>query len=176
MDNRFNMKQPNTLSLIYARSKNHCIGADGKIPWHLPDDFAHFKHTTMGKPIIMGRKTYDDHKTALPGRLNIVVSSQKNYPLADGIVQAHSLDEALAIAGANNPSVFIIGGVSFFSAALSHADVVYETVVDVDVEGDAVLPVFDFTGWHSHLLHDHPIDERHKLAFKIYKRSRNPVS
>ena len=52
----------------------------------------------------------------------------------------------------------------------------YETVVDVNVEGDAVLPVFDFTGWHSHLLHDHPIDERHKLAFKIYKRSRNPVS
>ena len=164
------------ISLIVAVSRNGVIGVDNALPWYLPEDLKHFKSITMAKPIIMGRKTYDDHKTALPGRLNIVVSSQKNYPLADGIVQAHSLDEALTIAGGNNPSVFIIGGVSFFSAALPHASVVYETFVDVDVEGDAVLPVFDFTDWHSDLLHDHPIDERHKFAFKIYKRSRNPVS
>ena len=62
------------LSLIYARSENRCIGKDGRIPWRLPDEFKHFKTTTMGKPIIMGRKTYEDHDSALPGRLNIVVT------------------------------------------------------------------------------------------------------
>ena len=161
-----------TLSLIYARSKNHCIGAAGAIPWHLPDDFAHFKHTTMGKPIIMGRKTYQDHQSALPGRLNIVVSSQANYPLADGIVLAHSLAEAIAIAHENNPSIFVIGGVSFFVEALPQADAVYETVVDAEVEGDAILPEFDFTGWQTEVLHQHAADERHKFGFTIYKHSR----
>ncbi len=161
-----------TLSLIYARSKNYCIGANGAVPWHLPDEFAHFKHTTMGKPIIMGRKTYNDHQSALPGRLNIVVSSQTDYPVADGIVLAHSLDEAIMVAQQNDSSVFVIGGVSFFVEALPRADVVYETIVDAEIDGDAVLPAFDFSGWHSELLHEHPVDERHAFAFKVYKRSR----
>ncbi|MBT8148547.1 MAG: dihydrofolate reductase [Gammaproteobacteria bacterium] len=161
-----------TLSLIYARSNNHCIGAQGKIPWHLPNDFAHFKHTTMGKPIIMGRKTYEDHQSALPGRLNVVVSRQKDYAVAPGIVLAHSLDEALRIARDNNPSVFVIGGVTFFIEALPQADVVYETVVDIEIEGDAILPAFDFSDWHTEVLHEHGTDDRHAVGFVVYKHSR----
>ena len=162
-----------TLSLIYARSKNYCIGVNGKIPWHLPNDFAHFKHTTMGKPIIMGRKTYEDHESALPGRLNIVVSRQKDYVVAPGIVLVDSLDEALRVARENNPSVFVIGGVTFFVEALPQADVVYETVVDIEVNGDAILPAFDFSQWHTEVLHRQAVDERHKAGFTIYKHARS---
>ncbi|NNC54192.1 MAG: dihydrofolate reductase, partial [Pseudomonadales bacterium] len=124
-----------SLGLIYARSRNHCIGKSGRIPWRLPADFAHFKQTTMGKPIIMGRKTYEDHESALPGRLNIVVTGQRDYKAAPGIVLAHSLREALALGWQENNTVFVIGGVQFFVEAMPDANVVYETVVDADVEG-----------------------------------------
>ncbi|NBC10803.1 MAG: hypothetical protein GVY24_03590, partial [Planctomycetes bacterium] len=83
------------LSLIYARSENHCIGKAGRIPWRLPDDFKHFKRTTMGKPIIMGRRTYEDHESALPGRLNVVITRQPDYRAAEGVVVVDSLDAAL---------------------------------------------------------------------------------
>lgn len=160
------------IALIYARSMNHCIGNKGQIPWRLPDDFAHFKKTTMGKPIIMGRKTYEDHDSALPGRLNIVVSRQTNYPAAAGVKVVPSLDDAIALAKAESEEIFIIGGVYFFEAALSKADVVYETIVEANVIGDAILPVFDFSKWQTELLQDHPADERHVFAFKVYKHSR----
>ena len=87
-----------TLSLIYARSLNHCIGKAGRIPWHLPDEFGHFKRTTLGKPIIMGRKTYEDHESALPGRLNIVISRTANYPVVEGIALAQDLEQAMDLA------------------------------------------------------------------------------
>ena len=92
------------LSHIYARSENRVIGRDGGIPWRLPDDFAHFKRTTMGRPIIMGRRTYEDHESALPGRLNIVVSRDADYKAADGVVLAPSLEDAIARAKNLDPS------------------------------------------------------------------------
>ncbi|MGB5326161.1 MAG: dihydrofolate reductase [Pseudomonadales bacterium] len=168
---------PRTLSMIYARSRNNCIGKRGRIPWQLPADFAHFKQTTMGKPIIMGRKTYEDHESALPGRLNIVITGQRDYSAAPGIVLAHSLDEALEVGWQDNPSLFVIGGVQFFVAALPRANAVYETVVDleidIDAERDAMLPAFDFSDWHSEIIHEHPRDERHAHAFKVYRHTRS---
>lgn len=160
------------LSMIYARSINHCIGKDGGIPWHLPDDFAHFKQTTMGQPIIMGRKTYEDHKSALPGRLNIVVSREAGYVAKKGIVVTSSIEDALAIAYEEHQSIFIIGGVTFFELAYAICDCVYETVIDAEINGDAFLPAFDYADWHTELLQKHPIDERHRFAFSIYKHCR----
>lgn len=160
------------LSLIYARSKNRCIGTNGRIPWRLPDDFAHFKRTTMGKPIIMGRKTYEDHDSALPGRLNIVVSRQADYHVDEGVVLAASLDEAIKIAYRDNDDIFVIGGVSFFTNAFSMADTIYETVVNAEVEGDAVLPEFNFSNWKTELMQNHPADERHRFGFKVYRHYR----
>ena len=160
------------ISLIYARSLDHCIGDRGMIPWHLPDDFAHFENTTSGKPIIMGRKTYEDHQSALPDRLNIVISSQEDYQTAPGIVLMHSLQDALAHAQKQSQEVFIIVGVSFFNAALPRAAVVYETIVNANIAGDTILPDYDFSDWASILLQDHPVDELHQFAFKIYRHER----
>ena len=155
------------LALIYARSENHCIGKDGQIPWRLPDEFAHFKRTTMGRPIIMGRRTYEDHNSALPGRLNIVVTSNKDYEVADGVVLAHSLDDAIARAQRehNDKEVFVIGGVGLFEQAFEQAARVYETVVHTTIDGDTFLPVFDFVGWDRVTVQEHPADDRHKYAW-----------
>ena len=161
-----------TLSLIYARSENHVIGNAGAIPWRLPDDFAHFKATTMRRPIIMGRKTYEDHCSALPGRLNIVVTRQTNYQAADGIEVVGSLDAAIARGYEENDGIFIIGGVGLFQAAFDQADRVYETIVHAQVEGETVLPAFDFAGWQTTILLEHPADDRHAHAFTVLEHKR----
>ena len=161
------------VSLIYARSRNHCIGKDGAIPWHLPDEFGHFKQTTMGKPIIMGRKTYEDHQSALPGRLNIVISRQPGYRAAEGVLVVDSLDAAVARAERDSEEVFVIGGVQFFVAALPLATTVYETVVDADIDGDAMLPAFDFSDWRTEQMGEHGVDERHAYSYTIYRHCRD---
>ena len=162
-----------TVSLIYARSLNHCIGQAGRIPWHLPDEFAHFKKTTLGKPIIMGRKTYEDHESALPGRRNIVISRQANFKPVEGIEVAHSLEAAIDMAYESCDEIFVIGGVHFFIAAMPLASCVYETVIQADIDGEALLPDFDFSDWNSELIAEHDIDERHAYAYKVYCHTRS---
>lgn len=160
------------LGLIYARSLDHCIGNQGQIPWHLPDEFAHFQRTTMGKPIIMGRKTYEDHNCELPGRLNIVITSQADYPAAPGIELVTSLETAIELGRARDEELFVIGGAGLFAAAFPLADTVYETIVETTIAGDTVLPEFDFSGWNTSLLEHHGADSRHELAFKIFCHKR----
>ncbi|MEM6756026.1 MAG: dihydrofolate reductase [Planctomycetota bacterium] len=166
------------LALIYARAENGCIGKHGKIPWHLPADFAHFKRTTMGKPILMGRKTYEDHKTRLPGRLNVVITRSRDYQPVNGVRVCHSLEDAIDLAHRQTGSdvVFIIGGTLFFNAALPMASHVYETVVHADIEGDAFLKAYDFSNWKTETLFEHPTDERHAHAFTVYHHCRRPNS
>ena len=161
------------ISLIYARSENRCIGKAGRIPWRLPDDFAHFKRTTMGKPIIMGRRTYEDHQSALPGRLNIVITSRENYDVAQGVVVAHSLDAAITLAGRENDEAFVIGGVGPFEEAFPRCTRVYETIVHAHIDGDAYLPDFDFTDWTTATLEEHPADARHVHPFTILRHDRS---
>jgi len=158
--------------MIYARSRNFCIGKNGDIPWRLPEDFAHFKKTTMGRPIIMGRKTYEDHQSALPGRLNIVVTRQANYQAVEGIVVCGSLEAAKALAFQESDEIFIIGGVEFFKQGFDLADTVYETIVDADIDGDAFLPAFDFSNWRSETLQVKAPDEKHAFGFAVIKHSR----
>ena len=160
------------LAHIYARSTNRVIGADGRIPWRLPDDFKHFKRTTMGCPIIMGRKTYEDHESALPGRLNLVVTSNADYQAADGVEVITSLEAAIERAAAESDQAFIIGGVGLFEQTFDRVQSVYETVVHTAIPGDAILPNFDFTGWSCEILEEHQADERHAYAFTVKRWDR----
>lgn len=161
------------LAQIYARSENRVIGVDGRIPWRLPDDFAHFKQTTMGHPIIMGRKTYEDHESALPGRLNLVITSSPGYRAAEGVAVVSSLDDAIQRAAADSDQAFIIGGVGLFAQTFGRVQTVYETVVHTEINGDAVLPAFDFTGWQHEVLQEHPADSRHAYAFTVQRWDRS---
>ena len=131
------------LHLIFARAANGVIGKDGGLPWHLPEDMAHFKLTTTGRPVIMGRKTWDSLPTKfrpLPGRTNIVVSRQPQWQ-APGALRAASLDEALALCPAGEHA-WVIGGAEIYREALPLARTAVVTEIDADFEGDAHAPRF----------------------------------
>jgi len=126
------------LSLIVAYARNRTIGRDNQLPWRLPPDLAHFKRTTLGHPIIMGRRTWDSLPRALPGRLNVVVSRNADYN-APGATVVTSLEAALAaVAGADE--AFVVGGEQLYRMALPLAQRVIATELGVDVAGDAVFP------------------------------------
>jgi dihydrofolate reductase len=156
------------LSLIYARSLDYCIGRGGQVPWHLPDEFAHFQRTTLHHAVIMGRKTYEDHNTLLPDRLNIVLTTAPDYTAASGVVVARSFEEALELASAEKHEVFIVGGVQLFDRSFPSARRVYETVVHTTVpEGDTFVPQFDFSGFDRRVLERHATDARHAFSFEV---------
>jgi dihydrofolate reductase len=129
------------LGLIYARSRNGVIGKGGKLPWHLPEDLAHFKSKTMGAPVIMGRKTWDSLPPKfrpLPGRRNIVVTRQAGWR-ADGAERAASLEEAAALC-ADAETAWITGGTEIFNLSLRMAHVAEVTEIDAFFEGDTFAP------------------------------------
>lgn len=131
-----------SLHLIYARAANGVIGKDGTMPWHLPEDLAHFKRTTLGFPVIMGRKTWDSLPPKfrpLPGRTNVVVTRQAKWQ-APGATVAHSLSEAVAHCDGND-QVWVIGGAEIYAQALPLADSVVVTEIDAPFDGDAYAPV-----------------------------------
>ncbi len=137
------------LNLIFARARNGVIGRDNTLPWHLPEDLAHFKQTTLGQPVIMGRKTWDSLPPKfrpLPGRTNIVVTRQSAWQ-ADGAQVAHSVEQALALCPAGAPA-WVIGGAEVYAQALPLAGTAVVTEIDADFEGDAYAPTFD-SSWHE---------------------------
>ena len=162
------------ISVIYARSKNQCIGHQGGLPWDLPDEFEHFNRVTMGHSIIMGRRSYEDHQSNLPGRLNVVVSTKRNYQLAPGVQLASSLDEAIQTGTDYNQEAFIIGGVELIVAAMRRPETttVYESIVETNCEGDTFLPAFNFDSWESTLIGKHAVDQQHKFGFEVWRRTR----
>ena len=132
------------LHLIYARARNNVIGKDGDLPWHLPEDLAHFKRTTLGQPVVMGRVTWEsipEKFRPLPGRLNVVVSRQTDYP-ANGATVVNSLQAALALFPSDQV-VWLIGGAQLYAQGLSLASQVVVTDIDADFEGDAYAPVLN---------------------------------
>jgi dihydrofolate reductase len=137
------------INLIYARAANGVIGKDGTMPWHLPEDMAHFKQLTLGCPVIMGRKTWDSLPPKfrpLPGRTNIVITRQGNWQ-AEGAQRAASLKEALQIAG-SPPEVWVIGGAQIYAQAEPLASRIEVTEIAQDFEGDAHAPVLG-AGWRE---------------------------
>jgi len=132
------------ISLIAALDRKGGIGKGGSMPWHLPADLARFKSLTMGHPVIMGRKTHASIGKALPGRRNVVVTRNPMY-LAPGVEVAHSLDEALQMAGEGE--VFVIGGAEIYRAALPKANRLYVTKIDAEFGADTFFPAFDESAW-----------------------------
>lgn len=138
------------ISLVLAMASNGVIGANGALPWRIPEDMRRFKALTMGKPCIMGRKTWDSlPKKPLPGRTNIVITRDANFA-ADGAVVVHTLDEALARAEAERPDeIMIIGGADIYKAVLPRATRIHLTEVEGAFEGDARMEPFDARQWHE---------------------------
>lgn len=139
------------LSIIVAVAKNLAIGKDNKLLWHLPEDLKYFKRITMGKPIIMGRKTFESIGRPLPGRLNIVVTRQPEWQ-QDGVKVVHSIDEAITLAEAQATidgidELMVIGGAELYKTALPKASRIYLTKVDADIEGDTFFPTLDISEW-----------------------------
>jgi dihydrofolate reductase len=140
---------PARLHLIYARASNGVIGRDGTLPWHLPEDLAHFKRTTLGCPVIMGRKTWDSlppRFRPLPGRVNIVVTRDADWA-AEGAVVAHSLEAARDLCPPGSDA-WVIGGAQIYAQALPLASSVVVTEIAQDFEGDAFAPELG-TEWHE---------------------------
>ena len=137
------------VAFVVALSDNGVIGKNGDLPWHIPEDLKHFKAVTMGKPIIMGRKTYLSIGKPLPGRTNIVLTRQEDFK-ADGVQVVHSFDDALSAARAENPEeIMVIGGAQVYEEALSRADRLYLTYVHKEVEGDTYFPSFNEDEWQE---------------------------
>lgn len=136
-----------TLTLVAAMARNNVIGIDNTLPWHLPEDLKHFKAVTLGKPVIMGRKTFDSIGRPLPGRLNIVITRQLDWQ-HDGVSVAHSLQDALEMAGAVE-EVCVIGGANLYAQALPLADRMCLTHIDLDIAGDAHFPRWSAAEWQG---------------------------
>jgi dihydrofolate reductase len=153
------------LSIIAAVARNGVIGAKGRLPWHLPAELAHFKRTTMGHPVIMGRKTWESLPAALPGRRNLVLTRTPGYR-ASGAETFSSLDEALAACGPAADPV-VIGGAALFAEALPRAQRIFLTRVHADVPGDTFFPAFRGQDFAEVERVEHPADARHAFAFSI---------
>ncbi len=135
------------ISLIVAMSKNRVIGVNNTLPWRIPEELQHFKKLTMGKPIIMGRKTFDSiGRRVLPGRKSIILTRDTDL-VGDGFVVADSVTAALRAAGETN-EIMVIGGASVYAAFLELADRIYISVVPEEYTGDAFFPELDAKTWH----------------------------
>jgi dihydrofolate reductase len=161
-----------TVTLVAAMGANRVIGLDGDMPWHFPEDLAHFKRTTMGGTMVMGRKTFDAIGRALPGRRTIVVTRSADWS-HDGVDVAHSLEEALAMAG--NPSaaassasadVFVVGGGDVYAQALPLADRLVLTEIDESPHGDTFFPEWSRDEWE-----ETSRDRAGDLAFVTWERT-----
>lgn len=155
------------LSMIAALDRNRGIGQDNGMPWHLPDDFRHFKALTLGKPILMGRKTAQSLGRALPGRTNLVLTRSGQVPFA-GMQAVASLDEAKVIAAAEGArELCVIGGGEIYRLLLDQASDLYLTWVDTEVVADTHFPEVDPAQWQEVDSQPHAADERHAFAFRF---------
>jgi len=152
------------ITIIAALARNRAIGMRGRMPWHLPDELRHFKRVTMGRPVVMGRKTFDSIGMVLPGRQNVVVSRNSGLAI-EGCEVAGSLEQAVEIASGDG--VMVIGGGELYRQALPLASCMHLTVVDCAPEADTWFPEWDPAQWELISAVKHPADERHAYAFEI---------
>ncbi len=162
------------ISFIVAASENNAIGVNNTLPWHLPEDMKFFKRSTMGKPVMMGRKTFESLGKPLPGRLNIVVSGNKDLALPEGVLLYTDLNEAIErLKEENVDEGFIIGGGKVFEETMPVADRIYMTRVHTIIdEADAFFPSIDHTHWKLVWEEHHNADDRHKYDFTFQKFER----
>jgi dihydrofolate reductase len=153
------------VSIVVATDEHGGIGLEGRLPWHLPNDLKRFKALTMGKPIVMGRRTFDSIGRALPGRVNIVVSRQSGLGI-DGCVVVPSLEAALEAAG-DADETCVIGGAEIYRLALPLAGTLHLTRVDATVGADTFFPVIDAAQWEEISREYCPADERHAYPYSF---------
>jgi len=158
------------ITLVVAYTRNRVIGRDNQMPWHLPGDLAHFKRTTLGRPILMGRKTWESIGRPLPGRQNIVITRNPAYE-AVGATVVGSLDAALA-AAAQADEIFVIGGAEIFKDALARADRLVATEIDADIDGDTWFPALPADQWTEIERLPQPPDNGLSYSFVTYARQR----
>ncbi len=166
------------MTLVAAMGSNREIGYRGNMPWHLPRDLQHFKALTMGHPVLMGRKTWEALPFALPGRRNIVITRQADYPLKSAagadVHLAGSLPEACAIAGADE--LMIIGGAQLYTACLPWASVLELTLIEASPQADTWFPEWHLSEWQEVSRIEHPADEDNAFAMSFVRFQRLPVS
>jgi dihydrofolate reductase len=154
------------LAMVVAMDKNRLIGAGNGLPWHLPDDMQWFVQQTMGKPVIMGRKTYESIPAKfrpLKGRHNIVLTRDQSYE-APGTTVVHSVEAALAVAG-EVEEIIVGGGANLYAQLLPQTTRIYLTLIEAELEGDAYFPEIEWSAWRETYREHHPTDKRHNFAF-----------
>jgi dihydrofolate reductase len=159
------------ISMIVAMARNGVIGSNGALPWHLPADLKRFKTLTMGHPLLMGRKTHESIGRPLPGRTNIILTSDPSYRAAGCLVE-HSVADALARAD-DAAELFVIGGASLYEAFLAVAERIYLTLIDCEFEGDVRFPALDLIEWRCVELDDRrsATDAPFPYSFVVLERS-----
>jgi dihydrofolate reductase len=165
---------PPLISLIVAMAQNGVIGRDNSLPWRLPEDLKRFRAFTLGKPILMGRKTFESLGRPLPGRTNLVLTRARSWS-ADGVIVVHSVEEALMQA-ASSDELVVIGGAEIYRLVLPVARRIYLTHVHADVPGDITFPEFDSTQWADVECSSQPADDEHAypLTFVTLERRNAP--
>lgn len=165
------------LAVIVAAAENGVIGRNNGLPWHLPQDLRYFKRVTMGKPIVMGRKTFESIGRPLPGRANIVITRNPDFT-AEGVRVVASLDEALRLAGDialidGAQELVVIGGAEIYKASIPRADRLYITEVHATVQGDAFLPEIDWVHWCEVGREHHAASDAnpYDYSFVVYERA-----
>lgn len=166
------------LAMIVAMAKNNVIGLDNDMPWHLPADLQWFKKTTLGSPIIMGRKTYESIGRPLPGRLNIILSRDSSLSI-EGCTVVNSIEDAMRAAedanqASDNPKeeVFITGGSHLYNTFLEQADTLYITLIDAKLEGDTFFPDYTQYNWQEIHKSEHPADDKNPYSLTFLKLER----
>lgn len=151
------------ISIIVAVAKNGVIGDKNSLLWHLREDMIHFRTTTSGHPVVMGRKTYDSIGRPLPKRTNVVITRDTNLAI-EGCTVVHSLEEAVAMFD-KSEEVFIIGGAQIYKQALPFADRIYLTVIEKEYQGDTSFPEIDYSEWKEISREEYPRGEEFELPF-----------
>lgn len=173
MSNKTKTSKAITLSMIAAMGNDRVIGKDNEMPWHLPADLQHFKKTTLGCPIIMGRKTYDSIGRPLPGRLNIILSRNTKL-IIEGCSVVDTLEKAMRLAtDTGSQEVFITGGSHLYDTFLEQADRLYLTLIDESFAGDTYFPDYNQLSWKEVSRENHLADEKnaHNYSFVILDRN-----
>ncbi|MEZ5017881.1 MAG: dihydrofolate reductase [Flavipsychrobacter sp.] len=162
------------LAAIVAKDENNAIGKDNTLPWQLPDDLKFFMRTTMGKPVLMGRNTFDSLGKPLKGRLNIVLSSQKDLELPEGVLLFHSLEEGIKrLEEEGTEEAFIIGGGKVYEQSFPLLDRLYLTKVHTTIDGAMVyFPEVDEKEWALKWEEHHEADEKHQFSFTFQQLDR----
>jgi dihydrofolate reductase len=158
------------IAIVVAMAENRVIGRNNRLPWHLPADLRHFKQLTLGKPVLMGRRTHESIGRPLPERTNIVVTRDRTYT-APGCVVAHSLENALE-AAAGCAEAMVIGGTELYQQLLPRADRIYLTLVHAEFEGDAVFPELPPAEWREVERTDCPPDEKNPWPYSFVRLER----